>query len=143
MFFCCVTLPEFHKTCNMCKDIWNFVQSNSKKEPRSEFVYLKTQSSALANTNTNQNRGIAETVIHLQYSSFFTVLLVTGWTTRVQFPAGADYVSPSHPVLGPTEPIHCISVALSPGVKTPRCETDHSPPSSAEAKIPWRYTSTP
>jgi hypothetical protein len=34
-------------------------------------------------------------------------------------------------------------VALSPGVKRPRREADHSPPSSAEVKNAWSYTSTP
>jgi len=29
------------------------------------------------------------------------------------------------------------------GVKRPEHEADHSPPSSAEIKSPWSYTSTP
>jgi hypothetical protein len=32
---------------------------------------------------------------------------------------------------------------LSLEVKRPRCEADHSPPSSDEAKNAWSYTSTP
>jgi hypothetical protein len=32
--------------------------------------------------------------------------------------------------------------ALSPGVKLPGREADHSPPSSAEVKNAWSYTST-
>jgi hypothetical protein len=32
--------------------------------------------------------------------------------------------------------------ALSPGIKRPRREADHSPPSSAEFKNAWSYTST-
>jgi hypothetical protein len=32
--------------------------------------------------------------------------------------------------------------ALSPGVKRPRREVDHSPPTSAEVKKMWIYTST-
>jgi hypothetical protein len=32
---------------------------------------------------------------------------------------------------------------LSLGVKRPRREADHSPPSSAEVKNAWSYTSTP
>jgi len=32
--------------------------------------------------------------------------------------------------------------ALSPGVKRPGREADHSPPSSAEVKNAWIYTST-
>jgi hypothetical protein len=46
--------------------------------------------------------------------------------------------------LGPTQPpIQWVPGALSLGVKRPRREADHSPPSSAEVKKPWSYTSTP
>jgi hypothetical protein len=41
----------------------------------------------------------------------------------------------SRPALGPTQPpIRWVLRALSPGVKQPGCEADHSPPSSAEVK---------
>jgi hypothetical protein len=33
--------------------------------------------------------------------------------------------------------------ALSLGIKRPRCEADRLPPSSAEVKNVWSYTSTP
>jgi len=33
--------------------------------------------------------------------------------------------------------------ALSPGLKRPECETDHSPPPSDEIKKAWKCTSTP
>jgi hypothetical protein len=37
--------------------------------------------------------------------------------------------------LGPTQPpIHCVQWAISPGVKRPGREADHSPPSIAEGK---------
>jgi hypothetical protein len=50
----------------------------------------------------------------------------------------------SRPALGPTQPpIHWVPGALSPGIKRPGREADHSPPSSAEVKNVWRYTSTP
>jgi len=38
--------------------------------------------------------------------------------------------------------IHSVPGALSLGVKRLVCETDHSPPSTAEVKNAWRYTST-
>jgi hypothetical protein len=42
-----------------------------------------------------------------------------------------------------TQPsIQCIPEALSPGVKRPGREADHSPPTSAEVKKIWIYTST-
>jgi hypothetical protein len=47
-------------------------------------------------------------------------------------------------VLGPTKPLVLwVPVALSPGVKRPGRDADHSPPTSAEVKNTWNYTSTP
>jgi len=46
--------------------------------------------------------------------------------------------------LGPTQPpMKWVPGALSPRVKRPGCEDDHSPPSSAEVKNMWGYTATP
>jgi hypothetical protein len=45
---------------------------------------------------------------------------------------------------GPTQPpIQLVTGALSLGVKRPAREADHLPPSSAEVKNAWNYTSTP
>jgi hypothetical protein len=50
----------------------------------------------------------------------------------------------SRPALGPTEPrIQWVPGALSPEVKWPGREADHTPPSSAEVKKIWIYASTP
>jgi hypothetical protein len=50
----------------------------------------------------------------------------------------------SRPALGSTQPpIQYVPGALSPGVKRPGRESDHSPPASAEIKKMWIYTSTP
>jgi hypothetical protein len=50
----------------------------------------------------------------------------------------------SRPALGPTQPlIQWVLGVLSLGVKRQGCEADHSPPSSAEVKKMWIYTSTP
>jgi hypothetical protein len=49
----------------------------------------------------------------------------------------------SRPALGPTQPhIQLVPGALSPGVKRPGREADHSPPTSAEVKNTWIYIST-
>jgi hypothetical protein len=41
----------------------------------------------------------------------------------------------SRPALGPIQPLtQCISGVLSPGIKRPEREADHSPPSSAAVK---------
>jgi hypothetical protein len=43
------------------------------------------------------------------------------------------FVTASRPTLGPTQPsMKWVPRALSPGVKRPEHETDHSPPSGAE-----------
>jgi hypothetical protein len=47
------------------------------------------------------------------------------------------------PVLGPTQtPIQWVLRALSLGVKRQEHEADHPPPTSAEVKNTWIYTST-
>jgi hypothetical protein len=63
----------------------------------------------------------------------------------VQVPIGEKIFSTSSgPVLGPTEPpIKWIQGDLSPGVKQPGREADHSPPTSAEVKNTWMYISNP
>jgi hypothetical protein len=48
------------------------------------------------------------------------------------------------PILGLTHPpIQLVPGALSPRVKRPRSESNRSPPTSAEVKNTWIYTSTP
>jgi hypothetical protein len=65
--------------------------------------------------------------------------------SRVRFPAELGiflFTTASRTALGPTQPpIQWVPGALSLGVKRPRCEPDHSPPSSAEVKNAWSYTS--
>jgi hypothetical protein len=60
--------------------------------------------------------------------------------SRVRIRAGAGNFSLHHRV---QPPIQWVPGALSLGVKRPRCEADHSPPSSAEVKNVWSYTCTP
>jgi hypothetical protein len=75
---------------------------------------------------------------------------IMGWTIGV---LGFDsrrgleiflFTTASRTALGPTQPpIQWVSGALSLGVKRSGHEADHSPPSSAEVKNSWSYTSTP
>jgi hypothetical protein len=66
-----------------------------------------------------------------------------GWTVRVLFPAGAGawawiclFSTAPRPTLGPNQPpIQWVPGALSPGVKRPRREIDHSPQSRVGVKI--------
>jgi hypothetical protein len=54
------------------------------------------------------------------------------------------FPSSSRAVLGPTQPpIQWVPGAISPGVKWPEREANHSPPTSAEVKKMRIYTSTP
>jgi hypothetical protein len=48
------------------------------------------------------------------------------------------------PALGPIQPsIQLVPGALSPEIKRPECETDHSPLPYAKVKNACTYTSTP
>jgi hypothetical protein len=62
----------------------------------------------------------------------------------VRVPVAAKYFlsASSTTVLGPTQPpVQWVLGALSPGVKRPGREADHSTPTSAE--VNWIYTPTP
>jgi hypothetical protein len=54
------------------------------------------------------------------------------------------FTTASRTALVPTQPpIQRVPGFLSLRVKRPGCEADHSPPSSAEIKNAWSYTSIP
>jgi hypothetical protein len=54
------------------------------------------------------------------------------------------FTTVSRPALGPTQAsLKWVLGALSLGVKRPGCEADHSPPSNADVKNAWSYTSAP
>jgi hypothetical protein len=64
----------------------------------------------------------------------------------VRFPAGAGNFSLHHRVqtCSGAHPAYLMGTgALSLGAKRPGREADHSPPSSAEIKNAWIYTSNP
>jgi hypothetical protein len=67
--------------------------------------------------------------------------------SRVRFPEEAGnflFTTVSRTALRPTQPpIQWVPGDRSLGVKRPRREADHSPPSSADVKNAWSYTSTP
>jgi hypothetical protein len=67
--------------------------------------------------------------------------------SRVRFPAGAGNIfsiAASLTAPGPSQPpVQWVPRALSLWVKCPGREADQSPPSSAEVKNAWSYTSTP
>jgi hypothetical protein len=64
----------------------------------------------------------------------------------VQIPVGSRiFSSPRHPdrLLGPPNLYPMSTGGSFPGGKRPGHEADHSPPTSAEVKKMWIYTSTP
>jgi hypothetical protein len=67
--------------------------------------------------------------------------------SRIRFPAGAGNYALHHRVQngsGSHPTSHPMGTGGSfSGVKRPGSEADHSPPSSAEVKNAWSYTSTP
>jgi hypothetical protein len=63
-----------------------------------------------------------------------SINFATGWTAVFRFPADATD-SGSTPALGSIQPpIQWVPGPLSPAVKRPGREADHSPPSSVEVK---------
>jgi hypothetical protein len=74
---------------------------------------------------------------------------ITNWLKRnrkLQYGVGKNFhfSMSSRQSLGPTQsPIQWVPGALSSGAKRPGREADHSPPTSAEFKKTWVYTSTP
>jgi hypothetical protein len=62
--------------------------------------------------------------------------------SRVRFPAGDGNFSLHYRVQNGSG-AQWVPGALSLGVKWQGREADHSPPSSAEVKTAWSYTSTP
>jgi hypothetical protein len=84
---------------------------------------------------------------HYVIFSIFQFSWATGWTIGVlgfDFCRGLGillFTTASRTALGPTQP----PIQWIPGIPSlgPRREADHSPPSSAEVKNVWSYTSTP
>jgi hypothetical protein len=68
----------------------------------------------------------------------------TGYWLDDRIPVGSRIFSASsRPALRHTKPpIKLVPGTLSPGVKRPVRDADHSPPNSAEEKKTWFYTST-
>jgi hypothetical protein len=64
---------------------------------------------------------------------------------RVQVTVGSRIFSASsRPALGSTQPpTQWVPGTLSPGVKRPGNEADHSSPASVKVREMWIYTSTP
>jgi hypothetical protein len=79
-------------------------------------------------------------IIFIEPSIVFRVGIATGlWAEHPRFDSQHGKVflffTASRPTLGPTQsPIQWVQGVISPGVKRPGCEADHSPPSSIRDK---------
>jgi hypothetical protein len=89
------------------------------------------------------------TIHNTPYSWDSVVGIATGyglddWGVGFWVPIWSRIFSPvSRPTLGSTQPpVQWVPGALSPLVKRPEHEDNHSPPTSAEVKKMWIYTST-
>jgi hypothetical protein len=87
---------------------------------------------------------------HTWYEASDSILgIATGWTTKgLMLSSGRVknflFSMSSWLALGSTQPpIQWAPGALSPGIKRPGREADHSPPASDEVKKMWIYISTP
>jgi hypothetical protein len=96
--------------------------------------------------NVNQLFASWVSLLHL----FSDMSFATGWTIGVLVFDSRQglgiflFTTASRPTLGSTQPsIQSVPGAVSLAVKRPGREADHSPPSSAEVKNAWSYTSTP
>jgi hypothetical protein len=79
---------------------------------------------------------------HSQYSDWLRAGQQRGGGSRPSRVKNFHFSTSSKPVLGPTQPpIQRVLGDLSPGLKWPGHETDHSPPTSADVTKTWIYTS--
>jgi hypothetical protein len=101
----------------------------------SQFIFIRAGTLQKSNLPENVNYPLLD------------LLSGTGWTSGVRFSAGAGiflFATASRPALRPTQPpVQWIPGAISPVVKLPGREADHSPPSSAEVKNAWSYSPLP
>jgi hypothetical protein len=85
-----------------------------------------------------------ESVYLRRYSHRLQDIRPSGLTSSPGRIKNLFFSTPSRPPLGPTQPpIKWVPGDLSPGVKQPGREADHSSPTSTKVKKTWVYTSTP
>jgi hypothetical protein len=103
-------------------------------------------------TNRNYTHEGIESRSYSGWSRDSAVSIATGYGLddlrgQSSSPGGARIFSPSKSsrlALGSSQPpIQSVPGTLSQGVKRQGHETDHSPPTTAEVKKMWIYTSTP
>jgi hypothetical protein len=101
--------------------------------------------------HTHIGRGIIKSWLHCNelpasnvHVISYIILAGQGIPSWLLWNSNFDYSVHIAPVMGTTQPpIKWVPGALSPQVKRPRRVAGRSPPTSAEVKNAWIYTSTP
>jgi hypothetical protein len=98
---------------------------------KSLFVFVRDKESLISHTHV--------CVSYYRYSDWLRADRLRDQSSSPGRGKNFLYSTASGPALGPTQP----SIQWVPGVKRPGREADHSPPTNAEVKKTWIYTSTP
>jgi hypothetical protein len=144
---CAICLPSFCTSFRMRTDRLRMRHQSSADSPRTVIIFRHFE--AVFFYKVRQTRG---TVIVLYLCITQLTLQATGYGldnrgVGFRVPVGSRiFTSPRRPdrLLGPPNLLSngYRGRAFYPGVKRPGCEADHSPPTSAEVKKMWIYTST-
>jgi hypothetical protein len=136
---------KMEATCS--SETWVYIQPNARHDvpqlnilhsPRSEnlkIVYFPVHKYRPLDHTQSRCEPVC-TLIHYSYKIRFNIIIPPTAVSNL-------YFFMSRPTLGPTKPpIKWVPGAVSPGVKRPGREVDHSLPSSAEVKKICIYTWT-
>jgi hypothetical protein len=114
------------------------------KKFQGEFAHKFSQRALFNDTLCPYNELSEEPGYCTQGSNWLLAGQLRGWISSPCRVTNFLFSSSSRLALESTQPpIQWVLGALSPGVKWPRREADHSPPTRAEVKKMWIYTSTP
>jgi hypothetical protein len=126
-------VPYTHSQCPLPYPMKSILQNSGLQNPLRKIITIK-QDIAFSREPGWRSR----------YSEWLRVGQPRGLSSSIDRVKNFLFSTSSRLALGPAQPpIQWVPGALSPGVKRPGCDADHSPPTSAEAKKTWIYTSTP
>jgi hypothetical protein len=92
---------------------------------------------------SSQHPVLKEAGVACRYIDWLRAGRPRGWNSSPGWDKNFFFSKSSRPALGSTQPpIQWVPGALSPGVKRPGREADHSPPTSAEVKKMLTHIST-
>jgi hypothetical protein len=119
--------------CRLVRSLWRFVVPICKC-----YIQLLIRTPCLVSFFSTLVRNISRSDKYLECSvGIATGYGLDGRGIGVRFPVGVRIF------FSPRPPIQRVMEALSPEIKRPGRESDHSTPASVEIKNTWIYTSTP